>query len=95
VPSVVIDELMLLRDKASPSFKRDVDFVLSLVKRCETISIISEVNEAIDDIIFRLAEKTGYPVATNDSDLRNRLKKKGIPVIYMRQRSHLEINGLI
>lgn len=95
VLSVVIDELMLLRNKAAPSFRRDVEFVLSLASKCKIVTIEHKPERTIDEAIYRFAMKSGYPVATNDSELRKRLKDKGIPVIYVRQRTHLEIDGFI
>jgi rRNA-processing protein FCF1 len=52
-------------------------------------------SENVDDFIFRIASQTGYPVATNDADLRQRLRAVGIPVVYMRQRAFLETDGII
>jgi rRNA-processing protein FCF1 len=50
--------------------------------------------ETVDDFLLRSAADKGWLVATNDSDLRRRLRRVGVPVIYLRQRAYLEIDGL-
>lgn len=93
VPEPIIGELRLLRLDAKPSFRKEIDFALGLVERCEVMDEDKVAGETVDDFILRIAMKTGYPVATNDSELRRRLREAGVPVIYLRQRAYLEING--
>lgn len=95
VPSAVVRELMLISEDSKPSFKREVDFAISLIKRCEQVDTAPRPGETVDEVIVRLAEEWGCLVATNDSDLRKLLRKKGVPVVYLRQRSHLEVDGII
>ncbi|NIU39058.1 hypothetical protein GWN65_03535, partial [Candidatus Bathyarchaeota archaeon] len=35
------------------------------------------------------------PVATNDRELRKRLRNLGVPVIFLRQRHRLELEGAV
>jgi rRNA-processing protein FCF1 len=95
VPKPVIEELRLLRLDAKPSFIKQIEFALGLVERCEVLDENLDPGENVDDFILRIASQTGYPVATNDADLRQRLRAIGIPVVYMRQRAFLEIDGII
>jgi rRNA-processing protein FCF1 len=44
-----------------------------------------------DAPIFNLAVGRGWPVATSDGRLRNKLHKRGIPVVLVRERGHLEL----
>ena len=48
-----------------------------------------------DDVIVKVAQAWGSPVFTNDRQLRKRLRDISVPVIYVRQKSRLEIDGLI
>lgn len=95
VPSPVIEELRRLRRDAKPSAKRETDFALTLAERCEVVEGCVEAGETVDDALIRLATKWGAPVATNDGDLRRRLRAEGVPVIYLRQRAYLEVDGPI
>jgi len=47
-----------------------------------------------DEAIIELAERMEAMVATNDGALRRKLKEKGIPAIFMRNKGHLELEGL-
>lgn len=95
VPRPVIDELRLLKVDAGTALTREVDFALRLAERCEIAEGDLEAGEVVDDHILRLAVSTGYPVATNDSELRRRLKGERVPVVYLRQRAYLEIDGFV
>ncbi len=95
VPYPVLEELQQLREGAKPSLRRKVDFALSLAERCEKEDLKAEEGETVDDFIVRLASSRKYPVATNDAMLRKRLREKGVPVVFLRKRAHLEIEGVI
>jgi rRNA-processing protein FCF1 len=95
VTTPIIDELRLLRTDAKPSFRKEVDFALGLVERCEVMEASLDLRETVDDSIVRVASDGPFIVATNDADLRRRLRKAGVSVVFLRQRSHLEIEGVI
>lgn len=95
VPKPIIEELKLLRPEAKPSFKKELDFALDLAGRCEVLEENPRYGEPVDDFVLRLAVSNGWLVATNDSDLRRRLREVGVPIIYLRQRAYLEIDGLV
>lgn len=95
VPRPVVDELKLLRPEAKPSLKKEIDFALKLTERCEVLEEELGAGETVDDFLLRSAADKGWLVATNDSDLRQRLRRVGVPVIYLRQRAYLEIDGLV
>jgi rRNA-processing protein FCF1 len=95
VPSAVVGELGLISEGSKPSFVREVEFAFSLIERCETVDAAPRPGETVDEVIARLAQELGCPVATNDSDLRKLLRKKRVPVVYLRQRSHLEVDGIL
>ena len=95
VPSPVVEELQLIRQEANPKLRREIDFALSLAERCETFEERVEVGETVDDALVRLARRWRCPVATNDAELRRRLRAEGVPVVYLRQRAYLEVEGAI
>jgi rRNA-processing protein FCF1 len=50
-------------------------------------------DEEMDDTLLRAAKDLGAVVATNDHGLRKRLAIAGIPVLFIRQKSHIEVDG--
>ncbi len=52
----------------------------------------TEADDDVDDVLVRLAGD--YIIATNDSQLRERLRKQGLPHIFLRQKNHLEAQFL-
>jgi len=95
VPSPVVEELRRLRRDAKPSLRKEIDFALTLAERCEKVDVPAEAGEAVDDALIHLAKRWRCPVATNDAELRRKLRAEGIPVIYLRQRAYLEADGII
>lgn len=95
VPTPIIKELQALKSEAKPSLQKEIDFALDLTDRCEIMEASLSQGETVDEFIIRVALETGYLVATNDAELRRRLKKVGVSVIYLRQQAYLEINGFM
>lgn len=95
VPSPIIEELRLLRRQARPSLRREIDFALALAERCEKEEERVNPGETVDDALVRLAMRWRCPVATNDAELRRRLREEEISVIYLRQRAYLEVEGVV
>jgi len=93
VPKPVLEELKRLRDAASPSEARRINLALRMAERCETLNVELLEGEGVDDLLLRLAREMRCPVATKDGELRRRLRREGIPVIYLRQRAYLEMEG--
>ena len=48
-------------------------------------------NETVDDALLRVSEV----LATNDIELKNRAKSKGITIVYLRQKKYIAIEGKI
>ncbi len=54
---------------------------------------VVEVVQGGDDGVIEAVENIGGAVVTNDKKLKDRLRAKGISVIFLRSRSHLELIG--
>ena len=93
--STVKRELELLATKDSPKIRRQASFALKFAEKCKYIPIGEDRKEQTDDIIINVAKAWNSPVFTNDRLLRRRLRDIRVPVIYVRQKSRLEIDGLI
>ena len=92
--SPVKHELELLATGDSPKVRRQASFALHLAEKCKFVAV-EDCGETTDDIIVRVAKNWNSPVFTNDRVLKRRLRDISVPVIYLRQKSRLEIDGLI
>ena len=88
-------ELELLAAKESPKIRREATFALKLAEKCKYVAVDNDEKLPTDDVIVKVAKAWNSPVFTNDSQLRRRLRDISVPVIYVRQKSRLEIDGLI
>lgn len=61
---------------------------LALARKYEIIPTVATG----DNSVIELAVKTGGYVLTNDKELRRRLRKEGVPIIFLRSGTHLEID---
>jgi hypothetical protein len=90
--SPTYEELLKMAEK-SPKMRQQVSIALKLTEKCQIVDVEKKVNETHDDVIVRAASEWKCPVATNDSELRRRLRNINVPVIYLRQKSRLEMEG--
>ena len=93
--SPVKRELETLAKKSTPRIQKNVAFALKLAQKCVFFEMPKKKNEPVDDAIARAAEMWNAPVFTNDKLLKMKLRDISIPVIYVRQKSRLEIDGSI
>ena len=93
--SPVKRELETLAQKSSPKMRRNATFALSIASKCTYVKVPDKPNEPTDDAIFRIAQAWNMPVFTNDKLLKRKLRDISMPVIYVRAKSRLEIDGLI
>lgn len=78
VPGPIIGELKRLKNKYS-------SVALELARRYDIV----QTESSGDASIIELALSTGAYVLTNDKDLRDKLRLKGVPLIYLRSGTHL------
>ena len=95
VLSTTIEELKGIVEKGSEKMRRNVNLALNLARRCTILNVSRGSYESNDDVIVRVAKDNGYAVATNDKNLRRKLRSKGVATIYVRERSKLELDGEI
>ena len=87
-----IEELKGLSKNPSLKVRKAARLALELAQRYTVVDLVPE-NGNMDALIVKLSKKEGYIVATNDKNLRRKLKSEGVPTIYVRQKSHLQIDG--
>ncbi len=91
VPSPIIYELEKIRKRSKGKNKTAASIALKIAR--SPPFEIKEVNlskgEMVDDALLRIS----HVLCTNDRELRSRARKKGIPVVYLRQRRYLAVDG--
>jgi len=91
--TTTLEEIEALARKRSPRMGKQASAALGLAKKCETVEAEKKPNESYDDVVLRTAKELNCPVATNDANLRKKLREAEVTVVYVRQKSHLEIEG--
>jgi len=95
VLSSTVQELEKLSKGKSEKTRRQVLLALKIAERCTIIAVEKDYTETTDDVILRKAKEWACPVATNDRGLRRRLREASLPVIYLRKRKRLELEGYV
>ena len=95
VLSTTMEELERLSKKGSDKTRRSALSALKLTERCIVVNVERGPTETYDDVILRKAKEWNCAAATNDRELRRRLREELIPVIYLRQKQRLELEGYI
>lgn len=87
-------ELEKLAENGSPKMRKNASYALKMAEKCKLIELDEEIaGSSPDDAILQVAREWKSLVFTNDRELRKRLRNINVPVIYVRQKSRLGING--
>jgi rRNA-processing protein FCF1 len=93
VPSIVVAELKQLAERSGAQ-GRDARVALELLRRCQ-ISHAESGNAAdADAALIQASQSPGAIVATADLPLRRKLRNAGRPVIFLREKAKLELEGI-
>ena len=92
-PNFVINELKGLKRNNKGKIRLNANLALKLANssKVEIKDISLLENETVDDALLRVSEV----LATNDIELKNRAKNKGITVVYLRQKKYIAVDGNI
>ena len=93
--SSIYQELKTMAEKGAPSRRRQGSLALKLAEKCKKIDVEKHLEETNDDVILRIATLWKSPVATNDRKLRRKLRARATPVIYLRSKNRLELEGAL
>ncbi len=91
VPQVVLDELKKLLNNEKQSTILKAKLALDLASKFSVLE--SETGYFADEEILRIAVEKDAIVATNDSELRMKLRARGIAVISLRGKNKLSLFG--
>lgn len=95
VLSTTLEELKKLSMRKSEKVRRQALLALEIAKKCRIIEACVEPGENYDDVLLRTAKECNCIVATNDRNLRRKLREARLATIFLRQRTHLQIEGYI
>jgi rRNA-processing protein FCF1 len=84
-----------LREIKSMANRKTKEGRLAIValKLIETqkIKIVQSLKKEVDEDLLELAKKEGFIVATNDKDLKEKLKKENVRIICLRNKKKIEV----
>jgi|TARA_Y100000310_G_scaffold335338_2_gene417125 hypothetical protein len=69
--------------------KKDEQLAKTYITRLEILP--TKKDKPVDDLLFTYEPKEDLIVATQDKELKEKLKKRNIPLITIRNKSHLEL----
>lgn len=88
VLSPVLNELIKLSRTSAQSLRKQALLALELVRMfCEIVDYGNVETSSVDELIIRYAVENKAIVATNDRELRAKLRAIGIPEAYFREES--------
>lgn len=91
ISSRVLDEIQHLKEKAKPSFVKELRLAEAFAGVCTFI--VDPSDDEVDDSLVRLALLEGMVLGTTDSELRRKARTAGVKVLYLRQKSYLVLDG--
>ncbi len=93
VPSAVKNELTGISARGGEGAP-EASLALQLASRCRVVEVTLDPGETVDDAIVKASKKLGAVVATTDIALKKRLRDINVPVVYLREKSKLEVEGV-
>lgn len=92
----VIDEIRVKLEKSGKTERRMFRIALDLTKRCKIVEIDQSMKDSlVDDQLLEYAASVSGVLATNDRELKERAAERGVPVLILRGKKHLELKGSI
>ncbi len=96
IPNVVLQELDVIERKARGKDLMAIRMAKKLAERFDVVEIGRFGERPIDDQILNFATMNErIIVCTNDRSLKKRLRENGVPVVYLRSKKILELEGML
>ena len=90
IPKPVVGELKKLAARGKPAERSAASLGIALAKRGKVVDAKGNADEAILTMACE-----NCVVGTTDAELRKKLRRKGVSVMYLREKSHLALDGRI
>jgi len=92
----VVNEIKTKLERSGKTESRMFKVALDLIERCRVVEIDQSMRGfLVDDQLLEYTISVNGVLATNDKELRQRAAKRGVPVLLLRGRKHLELKGSI
>ena len=92
----VMEEIKSKLEKASRTEARIFRVALDLAERCAIVSVEASLKgNPVDDQLLDYAKSVRGVLATNDRELRERASSQGIPILLLRGKKHLVLEGSV
>ncbi|MFA4661878.1 PIN domain-containing protein [Pyrococcus kukulkanii] len=98
IPNVVLEELktIIKEGKVRGKDLMAARMALKLAERFPVVYIGEFMSKTTDELLYGYAiANDNVIVCTNDKKLRKRLREAGVPVIFLRQKKKLELEGML
>ena len=96
LPSVANEIEAGARESKERSNKIAFRIARDLIRRCRAVETEESISELpVDDQLLEYATQVQGVLATNDKELRNRARERGVPVLFLRGRKHLKFQGTL
>ena len=90
----VLEEINKLTETAKGSDKRAFRVALELAENCRKVEVQDLLSEmTVDDQLIEYTAQAGGVLATNDKELRTRARAQGLPVLLLRGKKRLALEG--
>ena len=89
VPKPIVKELMFLSQKGKGKQKTKAKAALKIIEKYDVVDVNN--NSKGDESVLSLAEKLDGIVVTNDHELRRRVKRSSLHVVFLRGKGKLVI----
>jgi rRNA-processing protein FCF1 len=86
-----VDELKRIAETQKGRHRDAAKLALQLVARKGIVIVQTKNNLNVDDLILKNVNSKSFIVATQDRELKRRLKTRKVPVIVLRQKKYLQI----
>ena len=81
--------------KSNPKVGNQALLALKFAEKCKFVTVDKMPDETYDDVVIRVASDWNCPVATNDKEMKKRLRKNGVATIFLRQKRRLALDGTV
>ncbi len=96
VPDVVLQELEVIERKSSGKDLIAIRMAKKLAERFKQIEVGRFGHKPTDELIYEFAVRNPrVVVCTNDKALKKKLRARGVPVVYLRSKKILELEGML
>lgn len=81
--------------QSNPKIQNQALLALKFAEKCSYVNVDKKPNETYDDVVVRVAAEWKCPVATNDKEMKKRLREKDVTTIFLRQKRRLAMEGTV